>query len=237
MFSVDHCAVMNCLFHCAKKASLATTREQSVICDVTIAGGRLLYRLRHKRSTFWIIRSSDGIKCGFTSVKSQESHKWLVHRIHSMILGTGQDSTLITQVLGIWVIWTNPWISWSQYLAHIWIDTPRTWLFISHRLICVSYWMMTLWTFVCGDLVSHIMSHTCWNVSPVIAATKCYLLSTAAQWGEEVAAGMPKLGQLLSHHHRELTTVSLGRHAEMAVPLILIDWFWHLLKPCPTLMW
>ena len=51
-------------------------------CDVTIAGGRLLYRWRHKRSRFWIIRSSDGIICGFTSVKSQESHKWLVHRIH-----------------------------------------------------------------------------------------------------------------------------------------------------------
>ena len=51
-------------------------------CDVTIAGGRLLYRWRHNRSTFWIIRSRDGIKCGFTSVKSQESHKWLVHRIH-----------------------------------------------------------------------------------------------------------------------------------------------------------
>ena len=53
-------------------------------CDVTIAGGRLLYRWRHNRSTFWIFRSSDGIKCGFTSVKSQESHKWLVHRIHGV---------------------------------------------------------------------------------------------------------------------------------------------------------
>ena len=51
-------------------------------CDVTIAGGRLLYRWRHNRSTFWIFRSSDGIKCGFTSVKSEESHKWFVHRIH-----------------------------------------------------------------------------------------------------------------------------------------------------------
>ena len=32
VFSVDHCAVvMNLLFHCAKKASIATTQKQSVI--------------------------------------------------------------------------------------------------------------------------------------------------------------------------------------------------------------
>ena len=36
-------------------------------CDVTIAGGQQLYRWRHNRSTFWIIGSSDGIKCGFMS--------------------------------------------------------------------------------------------------------------------------------------------------------------------------
>ena len=42
-------------------------------CDVTIAGGQQLYRWRHNRSTFWIIGSSDGIKCGFTSIKPQES--------------------------------------------------------------------------------------------------------------------------------------------------------------------
>ena len=29
-------------------------------CDVTIAGGQLLYRWHHNRSTFWIIGSSDG---------------------------------------------------------------------------------------------------------------------------------------------------------------------------------
>ena len=48
----------------------------------TLHHDRLLYRWRHNESTFWIIRSSNGIKCGFTSVKSQESPKWLVHRIH-----------------------------------------------------------------------------------------------------------------------------------------------------------
>ena len=31
MFSVDRCAVMNFLFHFAKKTSIVTTREQSVI--------------------------------------------------------------------------------------------------------------------------------------------------------------------------------------------------------------
>ena len=45
-----------------------------------------------------------------------------------------------------------------------------------------------------------ILCHTsviCWNVSPVLAATQSYLLSTAAHWGEDVGAGLPKLGQLL----------------------------------------
>ena len=51
-------------------------------CEVTIAGGQLLHRWRHNRSTFWIIGSSDGIKCGFTSIKPQESHIWSVHWIH-----------------------------------------------------------------------------------------------------------------------------------------------------------
>ena len=31
MLSVDHCAVINFLFHCAKKTPIANTREQSVI--------------------------------------------------------------------------------------------------------------------------------------------------------------------------------------------------------------
>ena len=71
--------------HCAKKASITTTREQSVIVmSQLLAAGRLLYRWRHNGSIFSIIQSRDGIKCGFTSVKSQEWHKWFVHRIHGV---------------------------------------------------------------------------------------------------------------------------------------------------------
>ena len=46
-------------------------------CDVTIASGQQLF-------TFWnriVPGSSGGIKCGFTQVRRQKSHKWLAHRI------------------------------------------------------------------------------------------------------------------------------------------------------------
>ena len=52
-------------------------------CDVTIASGKLIYRWRHKKSTaVYILKSSEAVKCGFTSTKTQKSHKWSVHRIH-----------------------------------------------------------------------------------------------------------------------------------------------------------
>ena len=52
VFPVDHCAVMNFLFHCAQKAPIATTREQSVI--VTSKLVNILNHSEQWRDKMWI---------------------------------------------------------------------------------------------------------------------------------------------------------------------------------------
>ena len=95
-------------------------------CAVTIAGGQFFYRWRHNRPTSWIIGSSDGINCGFTSMKQQESHKWSVNRIH----GVGQKywvgivqwapetsvSEEIADVFRNYNMITFPWCNHGNYL-------------------------------------------------------------------------------------------------------------------------
>ena len=51
---------------------------------ITIASGWFMYRSRLNRWTavnFEIVSTPGAVKCGFTSVKRQESRIWLVHRI------------------------------------------------------------------------------------------------------------------------------------------------------------
>ena len=60
--------------HCDTKTSIETMWEQSVIVtSQLLAVNSSLH--------FEIVSSSSGIKCGFTQVRRQKSHKWLAHWI------------------------------------------------------------------------------------------------------------------------------------------------------------
>ena len=68
--------------HCDKKASIETTREQSIIVtsQLPVVGSWVDDATLGQH--FEIFGSSNGVKCWFMSLKAHESHKWSVHRIH-----------------------------------------------------------------------------------------------------------------------------------------------------------
>ena len=68
--------------HCDKKVSIETIREQlDIVMSQLLAAGSCIDDVTTGQH-FEIIGNSDGMKCGLTSVKPQESHKWSVHWIH-----------------------------------------------------------------------------------------------------------------------------------------------------------
>ena len=62
-----------------------------------------MYQWRNDRLTFEIIGGGDGIKCEFTSVKEEESHKWYVHLIHGPeIIGKVMEgATVSDEIAGV----------------------------------------------------------------------------------------------------------------------------------------
>ena len=78
--SLNHCPK----HHCAKKASIETTREQLVIVMSQLLAASSCIDDVTIGQHFESLGAVTGQICGFTSIKPRESHNWLVHRIHGV---------------------------------------------------------------------------------------------------------------------------------------------------------